>query len=302
MFELPRGQVLDIHICNRNTFSICCHFGSSSGLHLGPFIFYLLINECLSDIFDDTGVKYLLFRYDVKLFLEINTTEDCHLLQNAHMLVKNNLMSVYPYKAKKITSIGKKNADFVDYSQNWVVIESTNSVRDLGVTFDFSLKLSEHIDSISSKVTRMLRLIIRSPGFGLSSQDLVTMYKALDRQNLKFAWAIWSLHQFGKIDRLQSPKRFTRVLSMTMGFNYLDVLIADIKHHYKCLPHSSTRNISEMMLLHKPLDGKFDCSFLLHMNNIRVQSPSRSQHLFGIGHSGTNYQLHTDPSKGTSWG
>ncbi|KAG8276543.1 hypothetical protein J6590_063436 [Homalodisca vitripennis] len=78
-----------------------------------------------------------------------------------------------------------------------------------------------------------------------------------------------------------------------MGFNYLDVPIAEIEHYYKLMPLSSRRKLSDLTLLRKILNGKIDCPALLSLFNIRMPSGTRGQHLVATGLSGKNYQLHS---------
>ncbi|KAF0748809.1 Uncharacterized protein FWK35_00017449 [Aphis craccivora] len=105
------------------------------GGHLSSLLFALFINNIKKVI---THCQFLLFTDDLKLFLKIDSLNDCYLLQ--------------------------KTRDRFDYSYSInanPLKRSDNKVLDLGITFDRELNFHSHLDNICCKALKMLGFIKR---------------------------------------------------------------------------------------------------------------------------------------------
>ena len=70
-------------------------------------------------------------------------------------------------------------------------IELVNRFKLLGVVIMDTLKWDEHIDSICSKINKRLFFLSRLKRAAMSSDDLVTYYRAVIRPVAEYACAVW---------------------------------------------------------------------------------------------------------------
>lgn len=186
------------------------------GSHLGPILFTLFINDVGKIL---TDVDFCIYADDLKIFKQINTVKDAEVLQNSLLRLKDyvdrnrltlNLKKCY------ITSFTKRTVNLVfhPYAVGADELLRTNSMRDLGVTFDSKLTFNCHIDSICGKAKRMLGFIMR---VGKNFKDRTSkklLYNALVRSNLEYASIIWNpftAEQRSQLERVQH--KFLRFIS-----------------------------------------------------------------------------------------
>jgi len=186
-----RKQIVDVH--GSKSVIIDATSGVPQGGHLSPLLFAIFVNNIKKVI---SHSHFLLFADDLKLFLKIDSLNDCYLLQNdinslvtwanEHHLKLNFLkchsMSFY------------RTRDRFDYSYSINAIpfmRSKNKVLDLGNTFDRELNFHSHFDNICCKALKMLGFIKRiSNEFKLTS-PIKTLYCAYVRSILEYGAVVW---------------------------------------------------------------------------------------------------------------
>ena len=75
--------------------------------------------------------------------------------------------------------------------QKSTIITKVDIEKDLDVTVDKSLKLTEHIDNKVKLANRNLGLIVRTFTF-LDKEIFLNLYKSLVRPHLEYAASVWS--------------------------------------------------------------------------------------------------------------
>lgn len=186
--------------------------GVPQGSVLGPllFIFYIsdLLEHCRCDF-----VKIKLFADDLKSYA-IHTNELLTLSSLQNFIDKLSLYSTnngLKLNVKKCHTLqlGRKNHGF-KYTLDGDLLESQNSVRDLGIYLTKDLKWSLHLKTITNKANTRLFLLFKSIQ-SCDSKFLVKMYYAYIRPLLDYGSPIFnssSKQNCLLIEKVQ--KRFTR--------------------------------------------------------------------------------------------
>jgi hypothetical protein len=163
------------------------------GSVLGPFLFNIFINDLCNSI---QHCNFLIFADDLKIFREISSLRDCHLLQSDINSVCDwcaaNSMRLNSNKTRLMSYSRKTNILSFAYRLCHSVIARTTSIKDLGVFFDSKLYFHDHVDFMFSACMKILGLI-RSITFRFSSLDcLFLLYCALVRPRLEYASVVWN--------------------------------------------------------------------------------------------------------------
>ena len=119
---------------------------------------------------------------------------------------------------------GKKEMDrreyFIKIGNDVQTIDTCETEKDLGVTFDSKLTFDAHIKRIVNKDNQMLGLIKRTFQY-LDKHTFLKLYKALVRPHLEYANVIWSpylVRQSKMIENVQ--RRGTRLLVECKNMSY----------------------------------------------------------------------------------
>jgi ribonuclease P/MRP protein subunit RPP40 len=154
----------------------------------------LLFNVFIDDI--DDAVKFALlkkFADDTKLAMKIKNEEDAIKLQDdLNRIAKWAEEWKMQFNADKckVMHVGNSNKRF-EYRMNNVTIEAVNEERDLGVTFESTLKPARQCEKAAQTAMFALGQISRSFHFR-SKAYLVPLYKTFVRPKMEFAVAAWS--------------------------------------------------------------------------------------------------------------
>ncbi|XP_046687862.1 uncharacterized protein LOC124373545 [Homalodisca vitripennis] len=177
-----------------------------------------------------------------------------------------------------------------DYRINGLVLRGMNSVKDLGVVFTSTLDPLEPIDGVVSRAYSLLGFIMRSTRSFRSPQSLLILYKSLVRPVLEYGSVIWSPHLITHIDYLDRAQlRFLRVLGVRMGYGYLTTPIEELELRFNLHPLHTRRQLQDLQLLYKLVNGKLDCPDLLRQVNFYIPRETRSKAVFGRVYRPTSY-------------
>jgi hypothetical protein len=123
----------------------------------------------------------------------------------------------------KLIHYGRNNLEF-DYFMDGHKVEAVNEERDLGVTFDGSLKFSIHIRNIVNKANSRLGIIKRNFS-NISKEVLLPLYKSLVRPLLEYCSVIWNpilKSDYIEIEKVQ--KRAKELVPAIRNLDYKDRL------------------------------------------------------------------------------
>lgn len=266
--------------------------GVPQGSILGPLLFNLFIND-ISSCFK--FCKILLYADDLKIYHIIHSPTDHLLIQKDldrfSSYCKANKLSLNLNKCKSVTFSRKRNVSMFQYSLCDSVLETVQSIKDLGVTLDAKLILDTHIDNVVNKAYKMYGFIMRSTVNFQRPSTYLYLYKCLIRPQLEYAVTVWNPHfniYVNKIEMVQ--KKFLRRLQYKFFHNRLTY--SQLLNKYKLIDLKSRRTQLEIMFLYDLVHNRYDCSSLTNILCYRV--PRRTQYrssrkleLFAINSSRT---------------
>jgi hypothetical protein len=209
--------------------------------------------------------KPLLFADDTKIYSNINSIDDCRLLQK-------DLDSLCNWCQKwkldfnvlkcKILSVTKcKSPTIFDYTINGKSLERVHTFRDLGILIEENLSWNSHINNIISTANRVMGLIKRTVGNRAPVNVKLQLYISLVRSNLECNTQVWNgLTKCNrtKLERVQ--RAATRYILKYPNMNYTERLdklkllplslrrdMLDVRFFYKCLNGYNTLNVNEFV-------------------------------------------------------
>ena len=189
--------------------------GVPQGSVLGPLLFLIHIN----DIVDDIESNMKLFADDVSLFITIDKNEiesSAQInrdLERMKTWAQSWLVSFNPEKSKSLYITLKPNvypsALYFDNHQ----LESEESHKHLGLTFNNNLTWKHHIDDIYLKANKKVSLLSKLKHL-LDRQTLQIMYTSFVRPSLEYGNVIWDNCSEMESDRLENiQRRAARILT-----------------------------------------------------------------------------------------
>ncbi len=196
--------------------------GVPQGSVLGPVMFLIYIN----DLPDCVNSAVRIFADDTKLFRQVDSTQDCKLLQEdltkLEGWAKEWQMEFHPQKCE-VLRIGKNHPPFqykMGPSDNICELQSVPLVKDLGVNIDDQLSFEQHCNLMLSKANCMLAIIRRT--FTYIDEDMmVLLYKSMVRPYLEYANDVWSPRLMRSIHALESiQRRATRLIPNISHLSY----------------------------------------------------------------------------------
>ena len=192
--------------------------GIPQGSVLGPTLFVIFINDL-----PETVKAYVkIFADDTKIFNAINSSDD-------NVILQEDIDNLVNWSKKWQLPFNMEKSKLVQYGRNIMQhtyyiegneIENVQSEKDLGVTFDSSLRFTSHINNITNKANSRLGMIKRN--FTNLSKDIVLpLYKSLIRPILEYGSSIWNPKlktDLIEIEKIQ--KRATKLIRNISHMSY----------------------------------------------------------------------------------
>ena len=251
--------------------------GIPQGTVLGPLLFIIFIND-LPDVCNALS-KIFLFADDAKLYKCISDISDCEQLNKSCQEVfdwsEKWCMKLNIEKCKVLTIKRSKN-DHFNYgftnSNDDLVLQNVDSMKDLGVIIDCELNFELHI---SEKVTKAYQTlgILRQNFSDADKFTFLLLYKTMVRSHLEYASSVWNPYKATQIMNLEKvQKRATKLIKSCKHMSYKERL------NYLNLPTLKFRRLrGDMIEIFKILNGYYDDSIVpvLHRNfNSRTRGNS----------------------------
>ena len=178
-------------------------FGQSQSV-LRPILFLVYINDLEEGV---TG-KILKFADDTKLFTKTKEIGDNQNLQDdIDKLVKwsEKWQMLFNFGKCKYLHIGPGNTSMT-YEMGGTILSTTVKEKDLGVTMNANMKVSEQCRIAASKGNQVLGMIRRNISYKDKSL-IVLLYKAIVRSHLEYCIQAWSPYLRKDIDMLEKIQR-----------------------------------------------------------------------------------------------
>jgi hypothetical protein len=196
--------------------------GIPQGSVLGPILFLLFIN----DLPDLVNSEVKLFADDTKIFRKIESDLDiCLLQEDINNLLKWSATWQLPFNIDKCKVLHfNKNNPKNNYKMTDKQLETSNSEKDLGVTFSDNFNFKMHITSMISKANSRVGIIKRTFS-NMNKQIFLPIYKSLVRPILEYCSSIWfPIHknEINEIEKIQ--KRATKLVYEIKNKSYSERL------------------------------------------------------------------------------
>ena len=178
--------------------------GVPQGSVLGPILFLVYINDLEEGVIG----KILKFADDTKLFSKTKEIGDKQNLQDdIDKLVKwsEKWQMLFNFGKCKCLHIGPGNTSMT-YEMGGTILSTTVKEKDLGVTMNANMKVSEQCRIAASKGNQVLGMIRRNISYKDKSL-IVPLYKAIVRPHLEYCIQAWSPYLRKDIDMLEKIQR-----------------------------------------------------------------------------------------------
>ena len=181
--------------------------GVPQGSVLGPILF-LVYTLYINDLEEGVTGKILKFADDTKLFTKTKEIIDKQKLQDdIDKLVKwsEKWQMLFNFGKCKCLRAGPGNTG-VNYEMGGTILSKTVMEKDLGVTMNANMKVSEQCRIAASKGNKVLGMIRRNITYKERSL-IVPLYKAVVRPHLEYCIQAWRPYPRKDIDMLEKIQR-----------------------------------------------------------------------------------------------
>lgn len=267
--------------------------GVPQGSHLGPLLFILYVNDIS---FVLKCLKIQIYADDIKLFLEIKSSEDINIFQKEvdlfHTWCVKSLLELNVKKCNSISFSRKHNTPDTIITLGNQSVEKLQKVRDLGVILDSKLNFTYHYNSIIHKASNMLGFIKRFCYNFTDPYTIKTLYISYVRSILEYCSTVWSPYSVTHIERIESvQKQFLLYALRRLGWSGFSLPPYESRCMLINIETLKERRDSAMIyFVNDLISQRIDSTELLSKLNFYVPSRQlRTRSAFLINRQRTNY-------------
>ncbi|KAI5732269.1 hypothetical protein M8J77_024088 [Diaphorina citri] len=278
------------------------------GSCLSGLLFIIVIDGIGSAI---QNSKYLLYADDFKLYREINTENDCILLQQDLNSVVNwleqNKLTLHKDKCESMSFSNSRTPIRFTYKINTHELTTLDVKKDLGVTFEKDFKFNVHINNITTDAYRVLGLVQRQSKDFHNINTILILYKALVRSKLEYASLVWNPHTESNKNLIENVQnKFVRHLFWKFnGFypTYPNPISARLLCEQLELDSlEMRRGVSSLTFIHDYMNNKIHCPTVQEEIHLAVPvtalRPRAGRGLFAFDSSCKNIYLKSTVPRG----
>ena len=249
--------------------------GIPQGSVLGPILFILYVN----DLPDCVRNNLVLFADDTKIYSRNDLPSLQEDLDKLITWSANWQLTFNEGKCKHL-HIGRREPEQSLQLGNHT-LDRVQEEKDLGVTFETSLKFKKHIQEKILKANSMFG-IIRRTFHHLDKDTFLPLYKGMVRSHLDFCASVYAPINLQEVNRIEAvQRRATKQLPEMKGLDYPERL-----RKLKLPTLAYRRHRSDMIELYKATSGKYEKE-LCRFYKLRVAETERPGRRF---HDKTLYQ------------
>ena len=190
--------------------------GVPQGSVLGPILFLVYIN----DLEEGVTCKLMKFADDTKLFRKGKEFGDKQQLQDdIDKLVKwsEKWQMLFNFGKCKCLPTGSENTG-MNYDMVGTILSKIVKEKDLGVTMNANMKVSEQCRIAAFKGNQVLGMIRRNITYK-EKKIIIPLYKAIVRRHLEYCIQAWNPYLRKDVDMLEKIQR--RATKLIPGLRYL---------------------------------------------------------------------------------
>ena len=169
---------------------------------------HILFLVYINDLEEGVTGKILKFADDTKLFRKVKEIGDKQNLQDdIDKLVKwsEKWQMLFNFGKCKCLHTGSGNTG-MNYEMGGTILSKTVKEKDLGVTMNANMKVSEQCRIVASKGNQVLGMIRRNITYNEKSL-IIPLYKAIVRPHLEYCIQAWNPHLRKDVDMLEKIQR-----------------------------------------------------------------------------------------------
>ena len=283
-YLIDREQCTEIRQSNKYGWKTCYQssfqkvkYGVPQGSVLGPYLFLLYIND-LSDLVSKKGMGITLYADDTTILVSNNTLEElklsinglCIELRNyftAHNLVPN--ISKTSYILFNLCKANTAMVNTLNVTYDNQCIQETQKANFLGIAIDNKLSWHAHIESVCTKLNKVIFLMVQLKRV-VSQKQLLMVDHSLFHSILDYGAMLWGTASKTDIQHiLILQKRAIRIIanlkpreSCRKAFVSLNILTVVNVYLYYIITYVKNLEISKNEDVHDH-DTRHKCNFFI---------------------------------------